>query len=47
MPMVIESIGQPLDSPIDVNGQVISTQIPLQINSYCAFDANDWRSARR
>jgi hypothetical protein len=47
LPMVIESIGQALDAPIDKDGRPVSAQIPLQINSLAAFDVSDWRAMRR
>lgn len=41
-PMVIESITDPLDAPIDANGRRVSALVPLTLCSLTALDAKDW-----
>lgn len=41
-PMVIESITEPLDSPIDKNGNYTSVVLPVTLSTLTAQDKNDW-----
>lgn len=41
-PLVIESIGVPLDSPIDRNGRYVSMSIPMTLCTLTAIDRTDW-----
>ena len=43
-PMVIESIGVPLDSPIDRDGRFVSLQLPITFATLTAIDRNDWQN---
>lgn len=43
MPLVIESIGQPLSSPINAQGQFVQLQIPITLCSIAAIDRSDWK----
>lgn len=41
-PMVIESIGLPLNSPINANGEFVEIAVPMTICSLSAIDREDW-----
>ncbi len=41
-PLVIESIGVPISSPIDSNGNFIELSVPMSLASLTALDKNDW-----
>jgi hypothetical protein len=41
-PLVIESIGIPLSSPIDVNGNFIELSLPMTIATLTSIDKTDW-----
>lgn len=41
-PMVIESIGQPIGSPVDANGRYTEMQIPMTLCTLTAIDGIDW-----
>ncbi|MDD5277917.1 MAG: hypothetical protein PHR16_17825 [Methylovulum sp.] len=41
-PMVIESIGLPLDSPVDRDGHFVELLVPMTLCSLTAWDKNDW-----
>ena len=41
-PMVIESISEPLDSPITETGDYARLLIPITISTLSALDKNDW-----
>lgn len=41
-PMVIESIGMPLGSPIDKNSNFVELLVPITICSLTAIDQKDW-----
>lgn len=41
-PLVIESIGQPLNSPIDASGRFVTLSIPMTLCTLTAFDRTDW-----
>lgn len=44
-PMVIESIGYPIGSPVDSRGRYVELAIPLTICSLAAIDRDDWKRA--
>lgn len=44
-PMVIESIGMPLSSPIDSSGNFVELLIPITLCSLTAIDRKDWADA--
>lgn len=41
-PLVIESIGQPMTSPVDKNGRYVELAIPMTLCTLTALDRNDW-----
>jgi hypothetical protein len=43
-PMVIESVSDPLDAPIDQNGYRISALVQITLCSLTALDRNDWNA---
>lgn len=45
-PMVIESIGVPLGSPVDANGNFVSLLIPVTFASLTALDGQDWMNMK-
>jgi len=45
-PLVIESIGHPMSSPIDASGQYTELLVPMTLCTLTAFDAPDWRDSR-
>ena len=42
MPLVIESIGKPISSPIDSEGNFVSLKVPMMLCSLSAIDRDDW-----
>lgn len=46
-PLVIESIGMPLNSPIDKNAHYVELSVPLTICTLTALDRQDWSDARK
>ncbi len=44
-PLVIESIGQPMTSPVDKNGRYVELAIPMTLCTLTALDRNDWARA--
>lgn len=46
-PMVIESISQPLSSPIDATGKYVEMLVPMVISSLTAMDRQDWQNIDR
>ena len=42
--MVIESIGLPLDSPINARGRFVSLRLPITLCSLTAIDRDDWKA---
>ncbi len=44
-PLVIESIGQPMSSPVDKNGRYVELAIPLTLCTLTALDRKDWAKA--
>jgi len=41
-PLVIESIGYPISSPIDENGKFVELSVPMTLCSLAAIDRGDW-----
>ncbi len=41
-PMVLESIGQPLNAPIDTNGYFTELLVPMTLCTLTALDRRDW-----
>ncbi len=41
-PLVIESIGKPLSSPVDSKGGYVDLAIPITLATLTAIDRNDW-----
>lgn len=46
-PLVIESIGQPLSSPIDSNGNFVELTVPLSLATLTAIDKQDWINIKK
>ena len=46
-PLVIESIGMPLNSPIDGSGRFVELAIPMTLCTLTALDRNDWDKATK
>ncbi len=46
-PLVIESIGQPLNSPVSGNGDFVELVIPMTLCTLTALDRNDWTGAKQ
>lgn len=44
-PMVIESIGYPINSPVDSNGKHVELAVPITLCSLAAIDRADWQRA--
>ena len=44
-PLVIETVGIPLNAPSDINGQFVQMQVPVTFATLRAFDKGDWASA--
>ena len=42
LPLVIESIGIPISSPIDKSGNFVELAVPMQISTLAAIDKADW-----
>lgn len=45
-PLVIESIGMPLNSPVDANGKFVELVVPLTLCSLTALDRQDWSDTK-
>lgn len=45
-PLVIESVGMPLDSPITVDGYFTELLVPATLSTWQALDAKDWTDIR-
>lgn len=45
-PLVIESIGHPMNSPVDSQGRYTELQVPMTLCTLTAFDAPDWKASR-
>ena len=41
-PLVIESIGQPIDSAIDSDGRYVELLVPMTLCTLTAIDRDDW-----
>ena len=46
-PLVIESIGMPLDSPINTDAKFVYMQVPITLCSLTAIDRQDWVNVTR
>ena len=46
-PLVIESIGMPMNSPVDANGQYVELAVPMTLCTLTAIDRKDWSNAQR
>ena len=46
-PMVIESIGMPLGSPIDSSGNFVELLVPVVLCSLTAWDRDDWAAMQK
>ncbi len=46
-PLVIESIGVPLNSPVTSEGKYASLLVPMTLCSLTAIDRKDWRDSQR
>lgn len=46
-PLVIESIGQPLNSPVDKNGNFVELVVPMTLCTLTAIDRLDWSFSKR
>jgi len=44
-PLVIESIGMPLNSPVDANGKFVELVVPMTLCTLTAIDRKDWSAA--
>lgn len=42
-PLVIESIGQPISSPVDRNGRYVELVVPMTLCTLTALDRDDWK----
>lgn len=42
-PLVIESIGQPINSPIDSSGKFVELLVPMTLCTLTALDREDWK----
>lgn len=42
-PLVIESIGQPISSPVDSNGRFVELLVPMTLCTLTALDSADWQ----
>jgi len=45
-PMVIESLGYPINSPVDASGRFVQLAIPMTLCSLAAIDRADWDRAK-
>jgi len=44
-PLVIESIGMPLNSPVNGDGRFVQLAVPMTLCTLTAIDRKDWRNA--
>lgn len=42
-PLVIESIGQPISSPVDSSGKYVELLVPMTLCTLTAPDREDWK----
>lgn len=47
LPLVFESIGMPLNSPINSDGKFVFMQVPVTLCSLTAIDRQDWTNVTR
>jgi hypothetical protein len=45
-PLVIESVGMPMNSPITADGNYIELLVPLSMSTLSALDAKDWKAIK-
>lgn len=45
MPMVLESVGIPITSPINSSGSFVQLQVPITLCSLYSLDAQDWKKS--
>jgi hypothetical protein len=45
-PLVIESIGMPINSPIDANSRYVELVVPMTLCTLTALDRQDWSNTR-
>ena len=45
-PLVIESIGYPISSPVNSSGHFVQLAIPMTLATLTAIDKNDWTNAK-
>lgn len=43
-PLVIESIGMPLSSPVNSDGDFVQLAVPMTLCTLTAIDRGDWRA---
>ena len=46
-PLVIESIGMPMSSPVDKDGRFVELAVPMTLCTLTAIDRRDWREAAK
>lgn len=46
-PLVIESIGMPMNSPVSANGKYVELSVPMTLCTLTALDRNDWSNTKR
>ena len=46
-PLVIESIGMPMNSPVDANGQYVELAVPMTLCTLTALDRKDWANSQK
>lgn len=45
-PLVIESIGMPMNSPVDASGKYVELAVPMTLCTLTALDRKDWSNAK-
>lgn len=46
-PLVIESIGMPMNSPVDANGRYVELLVPMTLCTLTALDRADWKQVSK
>ena len=46
-PLVIESIGMPMNSPVDANGKYVELAVPMTLCTLTALDRKDWSNTKQ
>lgn len=46
-PLVIESIGMPMNSPVDANGDYVELHFPMTLCTLSALDRSDWANTQK